>query len=29
MSTSVLFHDAANLRHQWGWLLRLGIVTLP
>jgi uncharacterized membrane protein HdeD (DUF308 family) len=26
MSPSVLFHDAANLRHHWGWLLTLGIV---
>jgi len=26
MSTSVRFHDAANLRHHWGWLLTLGIV---
>jgi uncharacterized membrane protein HdeD (DUF308 family) len=25
MSTSVLLHDAANLRHHWGWLLTLGI----
>jgi uncharacterized membrane protein HdeD (DUF308 family) len=26
MSPSVLFHDAANLRYHWGWLLTLGIV---
>lgn len=26
MSTSILFHDAANLRQHWGWLLTLGIV---
>jgi len=26
VSTNVLFHDAASLRHHWGWLLTLGIV---
>jgi uncharacterized membrane protein HdeD (DUF308 family) len=26
MSTSVRLHDAAHLRHHWGWLLALGLV---
>jgi uncharacterized membrane protein HdeD (DUF308 family) len=25
MSTSILIHDVASIRHHWGWLLTLGI----